>query len=214
MGNLFNRYVKIFGSTALLGTLLMAGGCGGGNNTVLLTIKKTPIAAADVVKGAGAGTLLTNKEVSATPAGSNVKAIDIPNATTITPAAGGEAFDPANPPTISVTNYLFPSALPTTANFVVATMSGAINVSVLNPDGTNAGKVTFAPPVTINIPITGTPANCAVYVNKNDGKGLVLKGNGVCANGVATIQVSDLCDYVVNPTQTTGGTGGTGGAGQ
>jgi hypothetical protein len=98
---------------------------------------------------------------------------------------------------------------PKTAGFIVDAMGGAVDVKI---GGTNG--VTFTGgKATITIPITGTVTNCEVFVNKNDGNGYKSLGQGSCSNGAATIDVQDLCTFVVNPHFSNGTTGSTGATG-
>ena len=202
---------KILGSTTVLGSLLLVGGCGSDSSTPAASTvsSSTTIATTSVAAGATAGTIKTSTDVSAKTS-SGATAITIPAGVTITPPAG-KTFDANNPPTIEVKTFNDVSALPAplTAGFTVNSVAGAVDVTVggLNGITFSGGKAT------ISIPIAAGTTTCEVFVNKNDGKGYKDLGSASsCANGVATIAVADLCTYAVNPVfkGATGSTGGTG----
>jgi hypothetical protein len=211
----FASFVTTFGTTALLGSLLMVGGCGGGggggDSAPATTTKTTAIPAGAVNVGAG-NTLTTVQAVTATPTGSSVEAIRIPVGVVITPPAG-TTYTAST--TIGVTTFNGVSALPAplTTGYTVDSTAGAVDVKIGDVNG-----ATFSAPVTIKIPLTGTVTSCEVHVNKGTGAGYVnlgLASNSATCNtdGFATITVTNLCTFVVNPHFTNGATGSTGSTG-
>jgi hypothetical protein len=207
--------VKVLGSVTLLGGLLMASGCGNdaGSGGAAVTSPNT-IPAASVTTGTTAGTILTTAPVTAVSS-TGATAIVIPSGTTIT-ARDGSALSTSTP--INVTTFTDLATLPaptaTNANFVLTSASGAVDVQF----GDVAAGVTFSKPVTIDIPYTLPRTGCNVRVNKKDNNGYVPVSGAVCTDnanggGVATVQVSSLCTFVLNPVWTNGTTGSTGGSG-
>jgi len=202
--------VKFVGTAALMGALLvMANGCGN-NETPATTTNTNTIPAASVAVVGNTLVVQPGKTVTAQPAGSNVNAISIPAGVTITPPAGTNYT--ANT-TINVTTFNSLAALPApkTATYVVDSVAGAVDVTI---GGVNGATFTGGQ-ATITVPLTGTPTACNVFVNKNDGNGYINLGPATnnCAGGVATINVSNLCTYAVDPHFTNGTTGSTGGSG-
>lgn len=199
----------------LTGLLLMVSGCGGGGGGDALpataTTQVNSLPAGSVAMSGGSLTVAAGYTVTANPAGSTVNAIIVPAGVTIVPPAGA-GFTTAT--TIEITTFSGVSGMPDplTPGFKVDAMAGAVDVKIGGLNG-----ITFTGgQATINIPITGTVTSCQVFVNKNDGNGYVPLGPGTCSNGVATINVSNLCTFVIDPhfsSSTTGSTGGTGSSG-
>lgn len=212
--NIILNTLAAFGTTTVLVTLLIVSGCGGGGGSTpaqpptSTTVTNTIPASAVTVSG-GTLTVAAGQTVTAQPADSALNVISIPAGIIITPPAG-QNFTTAT--TIEVTTFNSVSVMPPplTSGFKVDTMAGAVDVKIGSVNGT-----TFSAPVTISIPLTGTVANCEVFVNKGNGLGYVYLGpainNTTCnADGFAKIAVSDLCTFVVNPhftNETTGSTG-------
>jgi hypothetical protein len=211
----FASCATTFGTTVMLGSLLMVGGCGGGgggDSTPATTTKTTAIPAGTVTAGATAGSLAVapGQTVAAKPEGSTVDAISIPQGVTITPPAG-TTFTAAT--TIAVTSYNSVSALPAApTGYSVNSVDGAVDVTIGGVSG-----VTFTGgQATITIPITGTVTGCEVYVNKGSGYvhlGPAINSATCNTDRFATYAVSDLCTFVVNPIYKNIASGSTGSPG-
>jgi hypothetical protein len=202
---------KILGSVTVLGSLLMVSGCGNDSGGGATVTSANTIPAGSVTAGATAGTIKTTAAVSAVTS-TGATAIVVPTGTTIT-ARDGSALSASTP--INVTTFTDLGALPApaTAGFVLTSASGSVDVQF----GDVAAGVTFSQPVTIDIPYTLPRTGCNVRVNKKDGNGYSVVSNAVCTDnttggGVATVQVSNLCTFVLNPVWSTA-TGTTGGSG-
>jgi hypothetical protein len=207
--------IFVFGSAALLGTsLLVVSGCGSDSNTAAGTVvtQTNSIPVGSVTAGTAAGTIAVTGSAPVTAATSTGTTVfSIPVGTTITPPVGS-SFSATNPPVIKVATYTALSALPApsaaNSTFVLDSLSGAVDVQIGGLNG-----VSFSSPVTVSIPYTGSPSACNVLVNKGNGAGYVSVPGAVCSNGIATVQVSNLCTFVLNPHWSNGATGATGGSG-
>lgn len=214
--NIILNTIATFGTTTVLGAILIVSGCGGGGGggstpaqtPTSTTITNTIPASAVTVSG-GTLTVAPGQTIIAQPADSTISVISIPAGVIITPPAG-QSFTTAT--TIEVTTFNSVSAMPppVTSGFKVDSVAGAVDIKIGSVNGT-----TFSAPVTISIPLTGTVTNCEVFVNKGNGLGYVDLGpainNTTCnADGFAQIAVSDLCTFVVNPHFTNDTTGSTG----
>jgi hypothetical protein len=216
MNKTAKKFVTILGSVAMLGALLMVGGCG--DDSSPSTVKQTnTIPAAGTTNGVTqSGTGITNPLTAPAITAKNsagVTVLSIPPGVTITPPATATAFIAATPPTIGVTTYNNVAAFPATkSGAVFATVAGSIGLEFDYPNNGAVvpSPVTFSAPVTITIPLSAAVTSCSVFVNKLDGNGYVaIPAAQVtsCTSTSATISVTSLCTYIVNPTLVSGSTG-------
>ena len=210
----YGHFGTIFGTAAILGALLMVGGCGGGGSSPVAT-NTTQLTATNATLNAS-GTLTTTAAVTATTADGATAAITIPSGTIIT----GSSNFTSLPVSINVSTPVsgtsgMPNPLPA-SNLVLATTAGAVDVNI---GGLNS--VTFSGhPVTINIPVSDSTKlthPIVVDMNKNDGTGwhhLSTPGTLDPTEKFVTITVTNLCWFGAdNLYQTPAGVTGSGGTG-
>jgi hypothetical protein len=214
------NFGTILVSATILGAMLTVGGCGGGGSSPGAVSQSNTIPAFGTPNGVTqTGTGITTPAAITGKTSTGATAITIPAGVTITPPATAAAFNAATPPTIGVTTYNSVAALPATkTGAVFATVAGSVGVEFDYPIGTVVpSPVTFTGgSATITIPLTNAVASCSVFVNKNDGNGYVAVAPAqvlTCTPTSATVSVTSLCTFVVNPIVTSGSTGGTGSGG-
>ena len=233
--NVMKRLVTILGTACFLGTLLLAGGCGGGGGASSPPPTPAPVSTSAAVSGATlntngtATTSTTTTTVVSAPASAPAAvasvAVSLPPSTTITaqdvsgnvvPLTSAPTFTfsaPGNATTASSGTSSVP--LPLTGGFTaVRSTAVAVNVEI-----TGFKKATFSNPITITLPVPGKAAGTVIsqiYQNKDDGNGYSLLGGPftVSANGTIDITVSNLCWFIGDPEfeTETGSTGSSGGS--
>jgi hypothetical protein len=202
------NFVTIFSATAILGALLMVGGCGGGDESSPVATKSSQLNSTNSILNAN-GTVTTTASVTATTAG-GATAMTIPIGTIIT----GSAVFPSLPVNINVStpvNGVSGMPNPITAGFIISSTAGAEDITI---GGMNT--VTFSQPVTISILVDPAKfASGTVNMNKNNGNGWINIGTATLTGNVASFTTSNLCWFGVHNVygSITGGTGSTGGSG-
>lgn len=219
-----SKLLKMFGMAAMLGVLMMVGGCGGDDNetpvvtnpsvtspfaatinpdgTATTGANTTIVAAPPGTTGYLAGvsvTLPPNTVITAKNADGTPKVLNAPISFTFTAPADSSA-------TVSGTN-----GIPVPTGFVaVNSAAGAIDVQI-----TGAASATFDHPITITIPVPGQIVGTSLPVYSVTGTTYTLIGNfpvtaSSTGSSVISFPVSSLSWKVVNPffRNATGGTGG------
>ena len=198
------KMFAIFGSAAILGALLMLGGCGSDSSPATQS-NSSQLTTTDATLNTN-GTVTTTTPVTATNAAGTV-AVTIPAGVTIT--SPGSSFTAL--PTIVVTtptSGVSGMPEPITPGLTLSSVAGAVDIVIGGKD-----TVTFSSPVTITIPNDPANTDTTVDTNKKDGTGWHHLGQGTLSadKKSVTIQVTNLCWYCVKPVYKTP-TGSTGGS--
>jgi hypothetical protein len=216
-----SKLLKMFGMAALLGALIMTGGCGGSDDeTPVVTSVTSPIVGATVnpstpntaTTGAGntivttppgtTGYLITGGVSVSLPAGTVITA---PTAITLPPSLTFTAPSDSTPAFSGTNGVPVP-----TGRLAVASTAGAVDVQL-----TGAASATFNPAITITVPVPGKAVGSVVTVYTVSGTTYSLLGNFTVATaGFVRFPVSSLSWKVCNPifTTPTGSTGSPGGS--
>jgi hypothetical protein len=223
------KLLKMVGVTALLGALIMAGGCGGGGGGEGTPVVTNPSVAAPVaatVNPDGTATTGTNVTTVAAPPGTSgylaTVSATLPPDTTITAknADGTTQVLTAAPsltftaPADSSTTGSGIDGVPVPTGFVaVASTSGAVDVQL-----TGAASATFDPPITITMPVSNAQVGTVIDVWSVTGTTYTFLGNFPVTAGttgsVVSFPISSLSWKVCHPvfTTPTGSTGSPGGS--
>lgn len=212
---------KMFGMAAMMGILMMAGGCGSDGDPV--TQVTATLAVPATISGGTATTPATTTTTLAPPAGTSTyldaATVTLPPSTTITAKdAAGNTVPLTAAPSISITAPADASnivsgvqAVPVPVGFTsVASTAGAINISLVG-----AASATFSPAITIKMPVPGKPVGAVVRVYTVSGSTYTLLGNyTVTTAGSVSFPITSLSWKVGDPVfNTAGGGTGTGGGG-
>jgi hypothetical protein len=206
------KFVTILGSVAMLGALLMVGGCGDDSSPATQS-NKTQLSSANATVNTN-GTVTTTAAVPATTA-NGATAMTIPAGTVITAKdANGAQVNFTSLPAINVTtpkSGVSGMPDPITKGFTIDSTAGAVDITI---GGQNA--ITFSQEVTINITVDPAKVtNKTVNMNKNDGKGWINVGTATINGNVATGKTDTLCWFGIDNVyrNTTGSTGSGSGSG-
>jgi hypothetical protein len=212
MNKTAKKFVTILGSVAMLGALLMVGGCGDDSSPATQS-NVTQLTSTNSTLNAN-GTVTTTAAVTATTAGGTT-ALTIPTGTIITAKdATGATVNFTSFPAIVVstpTSGVSGMPNPITSGFTIDSTAGAIDITI---GGQNT--VTFSQPVTITIIVDlSKVTNKTVNMNKNDGKGWINKGTATITGNVATVQTTSFCWFGIDNVYraTSGSTGSGNGSG-
>ncbi len=217
------KSLKMFGVVALFGALMMAGGCGGGDDAPVVTNPSATTSFAATPNPDGTATTGATATTVATPPGTSgylatVKA-ELPPNTVITARNADGSLRPvtATPaftftaPADSTPTFSGTSGVPVPTGFLaVESTEGAVDVQLAG-----AASATFNPPITITVPVPGKAVGAVVSVYTVAGTTYTLLGNfTVTPAGFVSFPVSSLSWKVVNPifTTPTGSTGSPGGS--
>jgi hypothetical protein len=221
-----SKLLKIFGIVALFGALMMAGGCGGGDEAPVVTnpsattsFAATPNANGSATTGANTTTVAT---APGTPGYLATVSASLPPNTTITAKNADGTTDvlTATPsltftaPADSTATFSGTNGVPVGTGFVtVASTSGAVDVAI-----TGAASATFNHPITITMPVPGKAVGTVIDIWSVTGTTYTLLGNFTVTAGttgsVVSFPVSSLSWKVCHPlfTTPTGSTGSPGGS--
>jgi hypothetical protein len=217
-----NRLSKMVSVAALLGALIMAGGCGGGGDEapVVTNPSATSPIAATVNPNGTATTGSTTTNVAPPPGTPGYLAgvsASFPPSTVITAKnSDGTTKALTAPPTMTFTvpadstpTHSGIIGLPVPSGSRLVSTSGAANVAI-----TGAASATFNPPITITMPVPGKAVGSAiqVYIIKEGTTTYTLLGSfTVTTAGFVSFSVSDFCFLEGDPDlePVTGSGGGT-----